>query len=129
MINAFDPRYMETHEPEFMKAFRTHEANRQASATLSKYVERRRKTVPTHGTLFGISKAPVPAHLARPKDMLKPREFHVFQRAKSRSEIMSEIVAKKRETDKNYGTVNRDGKNIPKKAPHEKKVSAKANTN
>lgn len=67
VINAFDPRYMATHEPDFMKSFRTHEANRQAAATLAKHVAKKRETNPAYGYVHGISVA--------------PREFHVYSKA------------------------------------------------
>jgi hypothetical protein len=131
-VNAFHPDYMKTHEPNFMKDFRTHEANRQAAATLSKHVEKVRLTKPSHGTLFGISDKVVDAHMMRPKQMmqrpksteleaikkkiLEPKEFHTFQKAgmpKTRSQMMTEVVAKKRKTDVNWGTVLPNSKNIP----------------
>lgn len=111
-MNAFHPDYMKTFEPTFMDAFRTHEARRSAAETLAKYVEKKRKTNPNYGYVHGVTKVP-----------LEMREFHVYAKAgmpKTRSQMMTEIVAKKREANKNWGTVNRDGKNIPKKAPHEK---------
>ena len=122
-INAFHPDYMKTHEPNFMKDFRTHEANRQAAATLTKHVEKVRKSKPSHGTVFGISDKIV---VGQPKEMmLKPREYHTFAKAgipKTRSQMMSEIVAKKRKTNENYGTALANSKNIPTtKAFKEKK--------
>lgn len=92
MINAFHPDYMKTHEPDFMKSLRTHEANRQAAQTLTNHVEKVRKTKPTHGTVFGIAR----------------KEFHIYQKAgmpKTRSQMMSEIVARKTKENKNYGTM------------------------
>lgn len=111
-VNAFHPDYMKTHEPKFMDAFRTHEARRAAADTLSKHVTEKRKTNPAHGYVHGVSKIP-----------LEMKPFYIYAKAgmpKTRSQIMSDVVAKKRKTNKNYGTVNRDGKNIPEKAPHEK---------
>jgi len=106
MINAFHPDYMKTHEPDFMKDFRTHEANRQAAEALTKYVARRRKVNPSHGTVFGISDkvtaVTAPAHMhrrptgmksAQPRkmpmkdvkqelaDLLKRTEFRTYSRA------------------------------------------------
>ena len=101
MINAFHPDYMKTHEPKFMDDLRTHEARRAASETLSKHVTKVRKTKPTHGTVFGIER----------------REFHIYARAKTRSQMMSEIVAKKRISNKNYGTALPGSANIPKVMP------------
>lgn len=102
VINAFHPDYMKVHEPNFMKEFRTHEANRQAAATLSGYVEKTRKKKPSHGTLYGISNKVTPLHMSRPKEMmshkkgremtmieitndlidrLKRKDFHVYSKA------------------------------------------------
>ena len=85
--------YMATYEPTFMKSFRTQDANRQAAEALSSFVTKRRKTHPSHGTVFGISDKPVnvlPMHTSRPKDYnntkklakaLKPTEFHIYAKA------------------------------------------------
>ena len=72
MINAFHPDYIKTHEPKLMKSFRTIEANRQASETLTKHVAKKRETNPLHGFLHGIKKA-------RPSIDVKP--FHIYSRA------------------------------------------------
>lgn len=103
-VNAFHPLYMQTHEPKFMDDLRTHEARRAAAETLSKHVTKVRKTKPTHGTVFGIER----------------REFHTYAKAgmpKTRSQMMSEIVAKKRISNKNYGTALPGSVNIPKVIP------------
>lgn len=70
MINAFHPLYMKTHEPDFMKSFRTHEANRRAAETLAKHVSEKRKENPAYGYVHGVSKIP-----------LEMRTFHVYSRA------------------------------------------------
>lgn len=70
MINAFHKDYMKTHEPDFMKSFRTHEANRKAAETLAKHVTNKRKTNPTYGYVHGVTKIP-----------LEMRPFHVYSRA------------------------------------------------
>ena len=70
-MNAFDPEYIATYHPDFLKDFRTHEANKKAAATLSKYVTKKRQTKPSHGTLFGMSEkikvVTAPKHLHRAK--------------------------------------------------------------
>ena len=88
VINAFHPDFMKTYYPDFMKEFRTHQANKQASATLTKHVDKRRKENPAYGTMFGISdkvvRSQVPSymHRARSKDdMLKLKEFHTYAKA------------------------------------------------
>ena len=67
MINCFHPDYMKVHEPDFMKSFRTHEANRRAAETLAKHVSEKRKENPAYGYVHGISVA--------------PRDFHIYSRA------------------------------------------------
>lgn len=51
-INAFHPDYAKTYMPDMLKEQIVAQRN---SEGVSKYVERRRKTNPTHGTVFGIS--------------------------------------------------------------------------
>mgnify|MGYP000205096419 len=96
-INALHPDYMKTHEPDFMKSFRTVEANRQAAETLSKRVTEMRKANPMHGFVHGIAKVKSPVkHVINTKaeqsktmtevrneliDKLKPREFKVYSAA------------------------------------------------
>lgn len=105
-VNAFHPDYMKTHEPNFMKDFRTADANRQASEAVSKYVTKQRKVKPSHGTVFGISEkvkaVTAPTHMHRrptgiksvtPRnmpmkdvkqelaDLLKRTEFRTYSRA------------------------------------------------
>lgn len=63
-INAFHPDYMKTHQPNFMKEFRTVEANRKAAQTLSQRVTKMREENPMHGYVD-----------------LAPRDFHVYQKA------------------------------------------------
>lgn len=57
MINAFHPLFIQTHMPELLNTFRTHDARRESAETLSGYVTKKRKTTPLHGTVTGISKA------------------------------------------------------------------------
>jgi len=127
MINAFHPDFMKTHMPDFMKDFRTHEANRNAAAAVSSYVTRQRKVKPSHGTVFGISEkvkaVTAPAHMHRPKAVdLNRTEYHTYSKAgapKTHSQVMQAVVAKKRETNKNWGTMLPKSKNIPKLKPDE----------
>jgi len=86
MINAFHPLFIKTHHPDLMKSFRTQEANRQASETLSGYVSKRRRSKPSYGTVYGISDKvtpqPAASHLHRPRqDMLKIKVFHTYAKA------------------------------------------------
>jgi len=90
LINAFDPRYMATHEPKFMDEFRTHEARRAAAETLTKHVEKVRKTKPLHGFVHGIQKArkPILTKAEQRKTMaeihnelIAVKPFHVYSKA------------------------------------------------
>lgn len=56
IINAFHPDYVRTYAPEILSELRVLGAQTQAGKTLSGYVEKRRKSHPSHGTVFGISK-------------------------------------------------------------------------
>lgn len=93
-VNAFHPDYMKTYEPNFMKDFRTFEANRQAAATLTKHVEKVRKTKPSHGTVFGISDKPVSL---QPKKMMVKKKMPILTKAeqsKTMKEISDELIAR-----------------------------------
>lgn len=90
MINAFHPDYIKTHEPKFMDEFRTHEARRSAAETLTKHVEKKRKTNPLHGFVHGIQKArkPILTKVEQRKtmleihnEMIKVKPFHVYSKA------------------------------------------------
>lgn len=95
VINAFHPDYMKTYEPNFMKEFRTHEANRQAAATLSEYVEKTRKKKPSHGTLYGISNKVMPVHMSRPKEMMSRKKG----REMTMGEITNELIDRLKKKD------------------------------
>lgn len=126
-INAFHPDYVKTYMPGFLTDIRTESRQTKAGQTLSKYVDKTRETNPSHGTLFGISdkitSVTVPAHMHRYKTKMvstSVTEFHIYQKAgmpKTKSQIMSEVVAKKRQSDKSWGTVLHNSKNIPKNIP------------
>jgi len=116
-INAFHPLYVKTFMPEFLTDLRTESRQTKAGQTLSQHVERKRETVPSHGTVHGISKKIIPAHMNRPKEMMQPK--------KTRSQLMTEIVAKKRASNKNYGTMLPDSLNIPSVKPNEIKKGKK----
>lgn len=137
IINAFHPDYVKTYHPELLSDMRVSAKKEEAGKNVSKYLNKRRETEPSHGTIFGLSDKEVslkpkkmmtkPAHVHRPKqkleDALKPTEFHIYQKAgapkKTQSQIMSEFVAKRRKADKNYGTALPNSKNIPKIKPEE----------
>jgi hypothetical protein len=73
---------MKTYEPDFMKDLRTHEANRQAAATLSNYVTKKRKKTPSHGTVFGIrreNKTMAEIH----NEMIALKPFHIYNKARA----------------------------------------------
>lgn len=56
MINAFHKDFVKVHMPQFLTAVRTDNRQSQAGSSLSKHVTEKRKTVPSHGSLTGISK-------------------------------------------------------------------------
>ena len=118
IINAFHPDYVKTYMPEFLTGVQQDAQRIEAGKTLSKHVTEKRKTNPLHGFIHGVSKAAKPL-----KVDLTPREFHIYNRAgapkKTQSQIMSEVVAKKRKANKNWGTALADSKNIPTNKPEE----------
>lgn len=56
IINAFHPDFIKTHMPEFLTAVKTEDRQSQAGKTLSNHVTEKRKTVPSHGQVEGVSK-------------------------------------------------------------------------
>lgn len=116
-MNAFDPLYVQTYMPEFLTSLRLESKQTKAGQTLSQHVEKKRKTVPSHGTIHGISNKVLPLHQMRPKEMMQP--------PKTRSQIMSEFVAKKRQTNMFYGTALPESANIPDIKPKEVKKGNK----
>jgi cell fate (sporulation/competence/biofilm development) regulator YmcA (YheA/YmcA/DUF963 family) len=79
---------MATHEPKFMDEFRTHEARRAAAETLTKHVEKVRKTKPMHGFVHGIQKRPILTKVEQRKtmaeihnEMIAVKPFHVYSKA------------------------------------------------
>jgi hypothetical protein len=106
-VNAFHPEYMKTHEPHFMKDFRTHEANRQAAAAVSSYVTKQRKVKPSHGTVFGISEkvkaVTAPAHMHRRKSPINTKA----EQKKTMNEVRNELIDKLKQTP--YRTYSRAG--------------------
>lgn len=115
-INAFHPDYIATHYPNFLKDFRTQEANKKAAATLSRYVTKKRQTKPSHGTLFGISEkvkaVTAPAHLHRPKGQINTKA----EQSKSMSEVIKELGDLLNRTE--YHTYSRAGTSKRKKIPN-----------
>lgn len=123
-INAFHPDYIKTYHPNFLTDLRIESRQTKNGQNMTNHVNKVRKTKPSHGTVFGISdkvvSVNVPAYMNRPKVSLEIKEFHIYQKAgapKSKSQHFSEIVAKKRQTNKNYGTMLPNSKNIPKNIP------------
>ena len=55
IINAFHPDYVKTYHPEFLEYFRLLTLQKRNGEARTKFVNKKRKTVPTHGTIFGIS--------------------------------------------------------------------------
>ena len=78
-INAFHPDYIDTYHPEFRSEVRTSARQEEAGKNVSKYLDKRRETEPSHGTFFGMSDKE--ASMSPKEMMLKPTEFHIYQRA------------------------------------------------
>lgn len=112
VINAFHPDYAKTYHPELFASLRQESRQTQAGKTLTNYVEKKRETCPSHGTIEGISKKIIPSHINRPKQMMVRR---------TRSQIMADVAEKAKAKDVNWGTVLKDSPNIPKNRPEMKK--------
>ena len=54
-INAFHPLYAKTYEKGLIDYFRLLSFQKEQGKTMSKHVAKKRKTVPSHGTIFGLS--------------------------------------------------------------------------
>jgi hypothetical protein len=78
-VNAFHPDYVKTHMPEFMTAVRIDAKKEEAGKGVSKYLNKRRETEPSHGTIFGISGKE--ASMSPKEMMLKPTEYHTYSKA------------------------------------------------
>jgi hypothetical protein len=79
LINAFHPDYVKTHMPQFMTDVRTSARQEEAGKSVSNYLDKRRETEPSHGTLFGISDKE--ASMSPKEMMLKRTEFHTYSKA------------------------------------------------
>ena len=55
IINAFHPDYVKTYHPEFLEYFRLLTLQKRNGDAMTKFVNKKRKSVPSHGTIFGIS--------------------------------------------------------------------------
>lgn len=86
-INAFHPDYVKTYMPEFLASIRSTGVKEEAGKSVSKYVEKKRETKPSHGTLFGISEK---SASVSPKKMMKHKEG----RAMTMAEITEELAEK-----------------------------------
>ena len=86
VINAFHPDYVKTYHPNLMDDFHMLNKNKQRSDSLTNHVEEMRETVPSHGTVFGVSETSVSISpkqmMKRPK--LERKEFHSYQKAKAK---------------------------------------------
>ena len=54
IINVFHPDYVKTYNPDFIEYFRQLTIQQKNAESVSKHVTKKRKTVPSHGTIFGI---------------------------------------------------------------------------
>ena len=94
LVNAFHPDYVKTHMPQFITSIRLESKQTKAGQTLSRHVEKKRKTVPSHGTILGISKNPLPLHQMRPKEMMKRPIQTKAQQSMTMQEVTNELIDK-----------------------------------
>jgi len=91
-INAFHTDYVKTYMPEFLTELRTESRQTKAGQTLSSYVEKKRVTTPSHGTINGISKNPLPIHQMRPKEMMKRPILTKKEQSMTMQEVTAELI-------------------------------------
>jgi hypothetical protein len=91
-INAFHPDYCKTYMPEFITSIRLESRQTKAGQTLSRHVDKKRETVPSHGTINGISKNPLPIHQMRPKEMMKRPILTKKQQSMTMQEVTAELI-------------------------------------
>jgi primosomal protein N' len=97
-INCFHPDYVKTYMPEFLTSIRFESRQTKAGQDLSKHVEEKRKTVPSHGTILGISKKVLPAHQLRPKEMMKI--LTKKEQSMTMQEVTNELIDRLRQKGK-----------------------------
>jgi hypothetical protein len=55
IINAFHPDYVKVHAPELLAAQKLEQRRHENSKNMTRFVEKKRKTKPSHGTVFGVT--------------------------------------------------------------------------
>jgi len=81
-INAFHADYIKTYEPDLMKDFRTHQANREEREEKKLRVNHRPLKTVTRSLTVKISKEQARLNLERRKQMtIAPKDFHIYQKA------------------------------------------------
>lgn len=81
-LNAFHPDYIKTHEPDLMKDFRTHQANREEREEKKLKVNKVPLKTVTRSLSVKISKDQAKLDLERRKQMtIAPKDFHIYQKA------------------------------------------------
>lgn len=100
-MNAFHPDYARTYHPELFESLRTESRQTKAGQTLSSYVDKKRETSPSHGTIEGISKKIIPHHAHRPKQMMKMPILSRKQQGMTMQEVTAELIEKLNQKGKN----------------------------
>ena len=54
LINAFHPDYVKTYNPEFIEYFRQLTTQKKVSDTMTRFVNKARKTNKNYGTIHGV---------------------------------------------------------------------------
>lgn len=91
-MNCFHPDYVKTYMPEFLTGIRAESRQTKAGQTLASYVEQKRKSTPSHGTIHGISKKVLPVHQLRPKEMMKRPVSSKVSQAMTMQEVTAELI-------------------------------------
>jgi len=81
-LNAFHPDYIKTHEPDLLKEFRTHQANREERVEKKLKVNKVPLKTVTKSLSVKISKEQARLDLERKKQMtIARKDFHIFNKA------------------------------------------------
>lgn len=81
-LNAFHPDYIKTHEPDLLKEFRTHQANREERVEKKLKVNKAPLKTVTKSLSVKISKEQARLDLERKKQMtIARKDFHIFNKA------------------------------------------------
>ena len=90
VINAFHPDYVKTYHPDLLESIRTQGRQKQVSQSVTSFVEEKRKTSPSHGTVVGVTKTP--SHVHRSPKPIKVPILTKTQQNMTMKEVTDELI-------------------------------------